>query len=125
MKTSFSFPLAEPPGLACIDLIKVNLTDEPGKPKTEGYLVTRVVVPRAHRRKGIGKLLMKQLCREADKEQVPLLIQPLPYSERKGINAPMKTKDLAAWYYRSGFTKANEDGYMMRLPQKPKKESLI
>lgn len=74
----------------------------------EGWIVTRINVPTKHRDKGIGSLLLHQICDEADKHRETLFLEILP-SGRLGYN------DLKEWYLRYGFREVTS-GFFRRRP---------
>ena len=63
----------------------------------------QTVPPDVCEAKGFASKVMNQLAALADKHQVPLSLDPVPFGQKK-----MGTKDLQTWYRRAGF-KPNDD----------------
>lgn len=61
------------------------------------WWVSRVIVPEPHRGQGHGYILMTDVCAEADKEQVTLVLSAEPYPNT------MTREKLMAWYEEFGF----------------------
>jgi predicted GNAT family acetyltransferase len=81
------------------------------------YTVNRVSVPRAwpsNRGKGIASRLFAEVCAEADREAVTLILFISP----DGTSGSLDMKQLADWYQRLGFRHHDEiPGWWKRLPK--------
>lgn len=86
MKTYFYEKLS-PRALAVIDLC-----DYYG----EGFIITRINVPKEFRNKGVASKLLQRVLDEADKEKINLWLE---ISASDGLNYDQ----LEAWYKRHGF----------------------
>lgn len=75
--------------------------------KGEG-LIHRINVPHPHRGKGIGSRLLKEICEDADRDGVTLVL----YAYASG-GLPME--QLVMWYERNGF----ELKKFMRMERRP------
>jgi len=100
MPTSFYEKLANPLGLAVMDLV-----DYYGK----GLIITRINVPVAHRKQGIANRLLRECLVEADRTRTTLWLEILSSGE-------MSYTDLYDWYSRHGFRDVG--GIMRRRPKK-------
>lgn len=74
----------------------------------KAWIITRVKVPKEHRRKGIGTELMKEICADADAAKIPLVLEVASYGE-------MDNDTLRAWYKKFGFRDVG--GIMGRKPK--------
>ncbi len=75
------------------------------------YNINRVNVPAQHRGKGHGSALLRQVCDDADHEQVPLTLSINSYGE-------MTHEQLRDWYERYGFVEmGDEPGLFVREPE--------
>lgn len=100
MKSGYYIKLTEPLGLAALDL-----TDYYG----EGKIITRVNVPEAHRGKGLGSQLLKEVCDDASRENITLFLEISP-------SGPLDYGQLHDWYVRYGFR--DWCGILRRKPKK-------
>jgi GNAT superfamily N-acetyltransferase len=98
MKNSFFVKLEDPIGLAVLDVVEYY---------TSSYMITRVYIPQAHRGKGLGSRLLKEVCEEADKADIRLFLVIAP-------SEGLTYDQLDAWYRRYGFRLYN--GIMWREP---------
>lgn len=64
-----------------------------------GTLITRINVPEPHRGNGHGSALLREICMDADTEQVNLWLE-IHASDGRGV---MNYDKLVAWYERHGF----------------------
>lgn len=76
----------------------------------EGWIITRVLVPKELRRQGIGTLLMQEVLLDADQQGISLYLEINPY----GDGGP-DYNQLEAWYKKLGFVETS--GYYYRLPE--------
>ncbi len=75
--------------------------------------VLRLYVPSHHRKKGLGRALLKQVCEEADKDGTVLMLWPRQYGDGE-----METAQLISWYKRFGFIETQSAPVlMMRQPR--------
>lgn len=95
--------LDEPRGLATIDVTRYE--------DSNTWMVTRVFVPMAHRKKGIGTSMMKELCEDADRLHQKLILEVAPYDIRE-----FSKDDLAAWYKTFGFRPVSGEYLLRRKP---------
>lgn len=80
--------------------------------------LTRINVPKAHRRKGVGTALLRQVCSAADGERVTLQLFINAYNDG-GLNA----FELISWYKRHGFEvvgDVTQDGQGTRMKRLPR-----
>ena len=77
----------------------------------EGYIITRVNVPVAHRARGHGRELMRRVIHQADQEGVTLWLEISAYP-----GALMQNAELVDWYRRRGFEYEAGVGGLMRRP---------
>lgn len=91
---------------ACVDVVQCDRPNE--------YMVTRVFVPREHRREGIATELMRELLADADAIRATVFIAPLPYHEAGNISKRALTK----FYKRLGFVVIAGEGFMRRRPHR-------
>lgn len=77
------------------------------------YELSELWVDLHHRRRGLGRRMMKLVCDEADQECVVLKLMAAGGSEA------MSTKELEAWYARFGFAyePGMNNGFMVRFPR--------
>ena len=75
---------------------------------TKGWTITRINVPSQNRGHGFGTRLLKQICSDADKENVSLWLEPYPSGD-------LDYQALVDWYSRHGFVMTSL-GYMKRKP---------
>jgi len=76
--------------------------------------VTSLLVPAAEQNKGYATTLMHKVCREADNENIVLVLWPMAFGESAGLS----TAQLIEWYQeRFGFQCIQPDPYLMaRMP---------
>ncbi|MFJ3634633.1 GNAT family N-acetyltransferase [Streptomyces sp. NPDC090112] len=79
-------------------------------------ILTEIAVWEEHRGKGWASELLRQICQEADREGLTLLLSVEPGPRGLSYEA------LAAWYRRHGFeigqpAGANDPSILIRLPQ--------
>lgn len=72
--------------------------------------ITRINVPAESRGKGLGSMLLKQICTDADAEGVGLSLEIVP-------SGPLDYQDLYRWYGRYGFEWIPKYYCMIRTPQ--------
>lgn len=98
---------------AIADLVLMSASRALGVLAPEGsFLITRINVPIAYRRKGLGTEMLKEIIEDADKEGVTLVLECVP-SDMK-----MTQRVLAKWYEKHGFsTHQHLDWIMMRRPR--------
>lgn len=72
------------------------------------YEVTDLSVKFEERFKGVGTELMRQVCRDADKEQVTLRLLA------SSGDARVSQEQLMKWYSRFGFVQESDDNTWMR-----------
>ncbi len=99
MRCNFYQKLANPSGLAVLDLCNYY---------NQGFVITRINVPEAHRGKGIGAKLLSAATAAADEEGVTLWLEV-------ASSGPLDNDALAAWYRRYGF-RGSAIGVMRRKP---------
>lgn len=99
MKELFFKKLDDPLGLAVVDLVEYY---------GQGYIVTRINVPPAHRGKGVARELMREVIEEADKTGTTLFLEIQP-------SGGLTYEQLRAWYKRLGFVGSL---VMIRRPKK-------
>lgn len=91
--------------IAIVDLVA------PGEFLPGAWVITRINVPAKFRGQGYGSMLLKKICRRADRhgESLALEIQP---------SGPLDHDDLRRWYGRHGFlASAKYSGVMIRRPR--------
>lgn len=76
----------------------------------KGLIITRINVPHEFRGKGEGSKLLNQITKDADKDQIVLLLEISP-------SGGLDYKQLEAWYLRHGFRWCAEETLYMREPQ--------
>lgn len=59
-------------------------------------MITRINVPDEHRGNRLGSKLLKEICEDADKEQITLWLEIMP-------SGPLDYDALESWYKRYGF----------------------
>lgn len=91
------------PKLAIADVVELD---------KKNYLITRLNVPEAHRGKGIGTEILKEITNDADSECSVLLIEPSPYGEK----TKTKIKRLIKFYEKFDFKFKSKNEYMRRDP---------
>ena len=106
LSQSFYIKVA-PSAIAFLDT--TTITEKKGP----GLLVTRVSVPRAHRRQGYGTVLVKIICKYADQKGIILYLQALGGS----AHDEMTSEQLCQWYRRHGFVGTTKD-LMWRAPSR-------
>lgn len=74
------------------------------------FVIHRINVPVQHRAKGYGSTLLKQICADADAEQVPLILAPEP-------SGGLPYEELVSWYMRHGFEWTSSGAMMERKPR--------
>jgi GNAT superfamily N-acetyltransferase len=99
MKSSYSVKLSGSNGLAVLDHCDYY---------SRGRIITRVNVPLAHRGRGHGSTLLREICGDADLERVALYLE---IAESDGLNQ----FQLRDWYRRHGFR--DWGGVMRRIPR--------
>lgn len=80
----------------------------------EGWMVTRVNVPRQYRGQGHGSRLLRRVTDDADEHGATLVLMPIP-------SGPLDRKALVAWYRRHGFEWGKpgtpHHHYLVRFPR--------
>ena len=77
--------------------------------------ILRLYVPSHHRKKGLARELMRQVCEEADATGIVLMLWPRQYGDGE-----METQNLIAWYRQFGFIETQPAPVlMMRQPRTP------
>lgn len=84
-------------------------------PVGQGWLITRINVPAAHRGQGWGRQLLADILHDADLEQVILCVEPLASG---GSAGGLGQCSLEAWYTRHGFRRV-ANHFWMRHPVAP------
>jgi GNAT superfamily N-acetyltransferase len=80
------------------------------------YLVRMIFVAPEHQGKGYGSRLLREICRDADREGVTLRL----YVDASAYSAPrLSSEELAAWYQRHGFRGSLGPRHMIRRPRSP------
>lgn len=97
VKNCFWLHLSNPERLAVLDLV----------PYGSGYIITRINVPREHRRQGYGRTLLLECLKQADEQWLTLYLEIAASGEMSGTQ-------LIAWYTRNGFKPYK--GLYRRLP---------
>lgn len=69
--------------------------------------ITSVYTPEADRGKGEASALLKQVCEEADRAGIVLILIPKPF------DAGLDELQLIAWYARHGFTQIQNNPTLM------------
>ena len=79
-------------------------------------LITRIIVPAQHRRKGAGRDMLRRCMECADHSGAVLLVHAQAY----GRPVDMRSADLVEWYRRAGFTSVGGDRgeFLARLPMR-------
>lgn len=79
-------------------------------------LITRIIVPAQHRRKEVGRDLLRRCMERADACGAVLLVHAQAY----GRAEDMRSADLVEWYRRAGFTSVGGDQgeFLARLPMR-------
>lgn len=72
-----------------------------------GYIITRINVPKASRKQGIGSRLLNAIIDEADRQREHLWLEIQPSD---GLNY----EELEAWYMRHGFIRSRIIGLYKR-----------
>ena len=75
----------------------------------DGYIISMVSTPRAHRGLGGASFLMELVLADADREGIILELEILP-------SGPMNYGALKAWYNRLGFNQIDDNWYV-RYPK--------
>lgn len=75
------------------------------------------------RGKGVGHRLMRETCKDADREGVALYLEPVPFGaydpETEEFHPPTLTyKELCAFYREFGFRFQSKSVMMKRIPRK-------
>ena len=77
-------------------------------------LITRINVPVKYRGEGIGSGLLKEICREADKYRMELVLEVMSSGD-------LSDEELVDWYSRHGFKIVSRENYsstiMRRVPE--------
>lgn len=96
-------------GRSITDLVQIpqNLEGEFGV--SEGWMITRISVPKESRGKGIASLVLREMVQDADREGVVLILEPFP-------TGGLDYSQLISWYQRYGFRKVPGRRIMVRLP---------
>ena len=63
-------------------------------------------------KKGFASKVMKQIAALADKHQVPMNLEAMPFGQKT-----LSTKELSDWYKRSGFERAGAEHELRRTPK--------
>ena len=100
-------------GTSCVQVIQ----EEPNVARVEDFYVDP-----DDRGRGIGTRLMAETCRDADREDVVLLLKPLPFgsydTETESFHPPTLTyKELTAFYRTFGFRFMPHSEVMKRIPK--------
>jgi hypothetical protein len=95
--------------LAIAELSSWPFTDCQLIPKIKVLWFARLNVPKPHRRKGIGTMLLKEICKHADQSDVGILNAPNPVDIPRNI--------LLSWYKCFGFIELNQS-LLFRKPDK-------
>ena len=75
------------------------------------YLITRINVPSSSRGKGIGSIILDEICLDADENGVTLKLEVIP-------SGGLTFHDLTRWYERRGF-KSDERKFGMLMTRLP------
>jgi len=94
--------------LGIADLVRLN-PGEMGVNFDNGWLLTRINIPKKHRGKGYASALLKRILADADKEAATLVLQISP-------SDGLQYEDLSRWYYRNGFSQ-HHTGLWFRRPK--------
>ena len=70
--------------------------------------ISQIETPAADRRQGNGAMLLSLVCREADKHNVILALEPKPFDDE-----PMNRNALECWYTRRGFARIQDEPCVM------------
>lgn len=104
MNTSFYRKVGEY-DLAVADLVQMSF----GR-----MLITRINVPVKYRGEGIGSGLLKEICCEADKYRMELILEVMSSGD-------LSDEELVDWYSRHGFKIVSRENYsstiMRRVPE--------
>lgn len=92
-----------PVGLAVLDIVQHHDYARPT------YVITRVNVPERYRGQGHGSALLRQVCDDADRERVVLILEVSSYGD-------MDNEQLRRWYYRYWFRQVAGRYMLCRLP---------
>lgn len=110
-----------------IDKDTHSIADVYDDPVSDKFIITRINVPKQHRKKGHGTRLLKQILADADNEGVKLALFCAP-------SGGLTFRQLVNWYKRHGFVAdplpdwcslyglsdiegGVTDGVLVRLPQ--------
>jgi GNAT superfamily N-acetyltransferase len=84
------------------------------------YLVRAIEVAPEHQGKGYGSRVLREVCADADREGVTLMVIArlvrLHVDERPSTASRLSAEELAAWYRRHGFRGSLGSRGMTRLP---------
>jgi GNAT superfamily N-acetyltransferase len=92
--------------IATLDVVSMRDVSPPA------VVITRIVVPQVHRGHGVGSLLLRQACFDADKEGVCLVLEINPYGD-----GGLSLRELSMWYQRRGFV-CQPEGHYIREPRR-------
>jgi tRNA(Met) C34 N-acetyltransferase TmcA len=80
------------------------------------WRVSRINVPKPFQHNGIGTRMMKEMCKDADNENVIIILEPSPYDR-----TPNSYNDLVSFYKKFDFVFSERiedyEGTMIRYPQ--------
>lgn len=71
--------------------------------------VRSVETPIQHQRQGLATMLLRNVCAEADRAGMVLVLWPAPW----GANESMNTEQLAEWYKKFGFEAIQSNPVLM------------
>ena len=74
-------------------------------------LITRINVPIQYRMAGLGSKILREICKDADRQRVNLVVEPV-------ASGGLTQKSLTDWYERHGFVWV-ENGVMYRRFRAP------
>tara|TARA_Y100000310_G_C20647170_1_gene797293 strand:- start:120 stop:590 length:471 start_codon:yes stop_codon:yes gene_type:complete len=91
----------------CLVLTDVNIFDG-----AISFNTIQTVPRNTCEKKGFASKVMKQIVALADKHQVPMTLDAVPFGQET-----LSTKELEAWYRRSGFDREDEYEELRREPK--------
>lgn len=103
MNTTYEFSFNH----ACVARARISL---------DTYELSELWVDFNHRRRGLGRRMMKLVCDEADREGAVLKLMAA------GDTSAMTTGQLEMWYARFGFVR-QPDVWMVRQPRQGKRDT--